>query len=59
MIWVAALGGFVTLLSPQLIEHLQKWESGKARVLVVYEDKLAGNIPTQTHRRLCRWPSYR
>ena len=46
VIWVAALGGFVTLLSPQLIEHLQKWESGKARVLVVYPDKLANNIPT-------------
>ena len=25
VIWVAALGGFVTLLSPQLVEHLQKW----------------------------------
>lgn len=46
VIWVAALGGFVTLLSPQLIEHLQKWESGKARVLTVYADKLAGGIPT-------------
>lgn len=46
VIWVAALGGFVTLLSPQLIDHLQKWESGKARVLTVYADKLAGGIPT-------------
>lgn len=46
VIWVAALGGFVTLLSPMLVDHLQQWESGKARVLVVYADKLAGNIPT-------------
>lgn len=46
VIWVAALGGFVTLLSPALVEHLQQWESGKARVLVVYPDKLAGGIPT-------------
>ena len=46
VIWVAALGGFVTLLSPALIEHLQQWESGKSRVLTVYPDKLAGNIPT-------------
>ena len=46
VIWVAALGGFVTLLSPSLISHLQQWESGKNRVLVVYPDKLANNIPT-------------
>lgn len=46
VIWVAALGGFVTLLSPALVSHLQQWESGKARVLVVYPDKLAGGIPT-------------
>ena len=46
VIWVAALGGFVTLLSPMLVDHLTKWESGKARVLTVYPDKLAGNIPT-------------
>ena len=46
VIWVAALGGFVTLLSPALVEHLQQWESGKARVLVAYPDKLAGGIPT-------------
>lgn len=46
VVWVAALGGFVTLLSPALIDHLQKWESGKSRALVVYEDKLASNIPT-------------
>jgi len=46
VVWVAALGGFVTLLSPALIDHLQKWESGNSRALVVYEDKLASNIPT-------------
>ena len=41
VVWVAALGGFITLLAPSLVEHLQQWESGKARVLVVYPDKLA------------------
>ena len=46
VVWVAALGGFITLLAPSLVEHLQQWESGKARVLVVYPDKLANNIPT-------------
>lgn len=43
---VAALGGSVTLLSPGLISHLEKWESSKKRVLVVYADKLAAGIPT-------------
>lgn len=46
IIWVAALGGFVTLLSGPLIDHLKQWESGKSRVLTVYEDKLAGGLPT-------------
>lgn len=46
VVWVAALGGFVTLLSPLLIEHLQQWESGGKRVLTVYADKLAGGLPT-------------
>ena len=46
VIWVAALGGFVTLLSPALVSHLEKWESGPRRVLVVYADKLAGGLPT-------------
>ena len=46
VIWVAALGGFITLLAPQLVNHLEQWESGKERVLVVYADKLANNIPT-------------
>jgi len=46
VIWVAALGGAVTLLSPALIDHLQRWESGKGRVLTVYADKLAGGLPT-------------
>lgn len=46
VVFVAALGGTVTLLSPALLEHLQKWESGKQRVLKVYADPLAGGIPT-------------
>ena len=46
VIWVAALGGFVTLLSPALVSHLEKWESGPQRVLTVYADKLAGGLPT-------------
>lgn len=25
--WVVALSGFVTLLSPALVSHLEKWES--------------------------------
>lgn len=32
--------------SPYLMGFLQKWESGKARVLVVYADPLAGGLPT-------------
>lgn len=46
VVWVAALGGFVTLLSPTLMDHLQKWESGPERVLIVYADQLAGGLPT-------------
>lgn len=46
VVWVAALGGFVTLLSPDLVAHLQKWESGPQRALIVYADKLAGGLPT-------------
>jgi lysozyme len=46
VVWVAALGGFVTLLSPDLVDHLQKWESGPQRALIVYADKLAGGLPT-------------
>lgn len=46
LVWVAALGGFVTLISPFLMGHIEQWESGKARVLVAYADKLAANIPT-------------
>lgn len=46
VVWVAALGGFVTLLSPTLVGHLQKWESGPQRALIVYADKLAGGLPT-------------
>lgn len=32
--------------SPQLMSFLGKWESGAKRVLVVYPDKLAGDLPT-------------
>lgn len=46
LVWVAALGGFVTLLSPLLVDHLQRWESGPKPQLVVYADKLAGGLPT-------------
>lgn len=46
VVFVAALGGTVTLLSPALIAHLQQWESGPARVLTVYADKQAGGLPT-------------
>ncbi|MDH0423447.1 lysozyme [Delftia tsuruhatensis] len=46
VIWVAALGGFVTLLSPTLVQHLEQWESGPKRVLVVYADSMAGGLPT-------------
>jgi GH24 family phage-related lysozyme (muramidase) len=46
VIWVAALGGFVTLLSPLLVAHIQQWESGPKRQLVAYADPLAGGLPT-------------
>lgn len=46
LIWVAALGGFVTLVSPFLMGHIGQWESGKTRVLTVYADKLAAGLPT-------------
>jgi hypothetical protein len=48
----AALGAIVvagaTLVagSPFLMGFLQKWESGKARVLVVYADKVVGGLRT-------------
>lgn len=46
VVWVAALGGFVTLVSPFLMTHIEQWESGPKRVLIVYPDKLAGGLPT-------------
>lgn len=46
VVWVAALGGSVTLLSPLLVNTLQSWESGRDRVLVAYADPLANGIPT-------------
>lgn len=46
IVWVAALGGFVTLISPFLMGHIEQWESGRSRVLVVYADKLAGGLAT-------------
>ena len=47
-VWVAipALGTALIFASPTLRDFLQKWESGRERVLVVYADKLAGNLPT-------------
>lgn len=46
LVWVAALGGFVTLCSPFLAQHLGKWESGNKPTLTAYADKLAGGLPT-------------
>lgn len=46
VVYVVALGGFLTLLSPALVSHLQQWESGKSRVLTVYADQKAGGLPT-------------
>lgn len=46
VVWVTSLGGFVTLLSPLLMMHLEKWESGPKLITTVYADKLAGGLPT-------------
>ncbi|MEZ2293917.1 lysozyme [Variovorax sp. RCC_210] len=43
---VVVAGATLVAGSPFLMSFLQKWESGKARVLVVYADKLAGDLPT-------------
>lgn len=43
---IVIAGATLALVSPVLVDHLGKWESGKRRVLVVYADKLAGNLPT-------------
>lgn len=41
------IGGTLVLCAAALTAHLGQWESGgKAPVLVVYADKLAGGIPT-------------
>jgi lysozyme len=44
--YIAALGGTLVFASPFLMQHLQKWEEGPRRQLVVYADKLAGGLPT-------------
>lgn len=43
---IAVAGAVLQAASPELIQHLTKWESGGKRVLVVYADKLAGSTPT-------------
>ncbi|MFM9928217.1 lysozyme [Variovorax sp. H27-G14] len=43
---IVVAGATLVAGSPFLMGFLQKWESGKARVLVVYGDKLAGGLPT-------------
>lgn len=43
---IVVAGAALVAGSPFLMDFLQKWESGKARVLVVYPDKLAGGLPT-------------
>lgn len=44
--FIAALGGTLIFGSVAVREFGEKWESGGDRVLTVYADKLAGNIPT-------------
>jgi len=43
---IVVAGATLVAGSPYLMGFLQKWESGKARVLVVYADHLAGDLPT-------------
>jgi lysozyme len=43
---IVVAGATLVAGSPYLMGFLQKWESGKSRVLVVYPDKLAGGLPT-------------
>lgn len=43
---IVVAGATLVAGSPYLMGFLQKWESGKARVLVVYADTLAGGLPT-------------
>lgn len=43
---IVVAGATLLAGSPFLMEFLQKWESGRTRVLTVYADKLAGGLPT-------------
>jgi len=43
---IVVAGATLVAGSPFLMGFLQKWESGKARVLVVYADKVARGLPT-------------
>ncbi len=43
---IVVAGTALQAASPALLGFLQKWESGRTRVLVVYPDKLAGGLPT-------------
>lgn len=43
---IVVAGATLAVSSPFLMGFLQKWESGKTRVLVVYADKLADGLPT-------------
>lgn len=49
LVFIAALGGSLLFVSPQLYDHLGKWESGNKLTLTVYADKLANGIPTVCH----------
>lgn len=43
---ITVAGATLLAGSPFLMGFLERWESGKTRVLVVYADKLANGIPT-------------
>lgn len=43
---IVVAGATLIAGSPTVVGHLNKWESGGKRVLVVYADKLAGGLPT-------------
>lgn len=43
---IAVAGATLVAGSPALMAFLERWESGSSRVLVVYRDKLAGDLPT-------------
>jgi GH24 family phage-related lysozyme (muramidase) len=43
---IVVAGASLVAGSPALMEFLEKWESGKTRVLTVYSDKLANGLPT-------------